>query len=204
MALYLKAKKLDFSAGKQEFMALMNEEEAINFGVQAGDKISLTWRGSEIVNLEINLTSKEIKPGFIGLYEDVWKKFPVEMNEIMEVHLLSRPESIIAIKKKLFGGRLSYEEIYSIMKDISDNRLSEVGIAYFVAASFFYPYTNEEIYYMAKAVAETGEVLKFGNGIIADKHSVGGLAGNRTTMVAIPIIASLGLKIPKTSSSYQK
>ena len=200
MALYLKAKKLDLSAGRQQLIALMNEDEAINFGVQAGDKISLTWRGSKIVNLEINLTSKEIKPGFIGLYEDVWKKFPVEMNEVMEVHLLSRPDSIIAIKKKLFGGKLNYQEFFSIMKDISDNRLSNIGIAYFVAASFFYPYTNEEIYYMAKAVAETGEILKFGKGIIADKHSVGGLAGNRTTMVAIPIIASLGIKIPKTSS----
>jgi len=60
-------------------------------------------------------------------------------------------------------------------------------------------YTNEELYYMTKAMAETGEMLKF-PGIVADKHSVGGLAGNRTTMVAIPILASLGLTIPKTSS----
>jgi len=36
--------------------------------------------------------------------------------------------------------------------------------------------------------------------IIVDKHSVGGLAGNRTTMIAIPIIAAFGLYIPKTSS----
>lgn len=200
MALYLKAKKLDFSTGRQQLIALMNEEEANNFGVQAGDKISLTWRGNRKVILEINLTDSAIKPGFVGLYEEIWKKFPVEVGEVMEVHLLSRPASIVAIKKKLFGGRLNYDEINSIIKDISENRLSNIGITYFVSASFFYPYNNEELYFLAKSIAENGEILKFGGGIVADKHSVGGVAGNRTTMITIPIIASLGLKIPKTSS----
>jgi len=199
MALYLKAKKLDVSTGKQ-LVALLNEEEANNFGIQAGDKISLTWRGKKTVNIEVNLSVKEIKSGYVGLYEDIWKTMDVEMNEIMEVHLLSRPNSILAIKKKLLGRSLNYEEILSIMRDISDNRLGNIGITYFVAASFFYPYNNNELYYMAKAMAESGEILKFGKGIVADKHSVGGLAGNRTTMVVIPIIASLGIKIPKTSS----
>ncbi|MCX6785608.1 MAG: thymidine phosphorylase [Candidatus Komeilibacteria bacterium] len=200
MALYLKVKKLDLSTGKQQLIALFNEEEANNFGIQAGDKISLTWRSNKTINVEVNLTEKYLKPGFIGLYEDIWKKYSVDMNEIMEVHLLSRPDSILAIKKKLFGKKLNYQEIYSIMKDITDNRLTNVGITYFVAASFLYPYTNEELYFMAKAIAETGEILKFGSGMVVDKHSVGGLAGNRTTMIAVPIIASLGLKIPKTSS----
>jgi len=199
MALYLKAKKLDVSTGKQ-LVALLNEEEANNFGIQAVDKISLTWRGKKTVNIEVNLSVKEIKSGYVGLYEDIWKTMDVEMNEIMEVHLLSRPNSILAIKKKLLGRSLNYEEILSIMRDISDNRLGNIGITYFVAASFFYPYNNNELYYMAKAMAESGEILKFGKGIVADKHSVGGLAGNRTTMVVIPIIASLGIKIPKTSS----
>lgn len=35
---------------------------------------------------------------------------------------------------------------------------------------------------------------------MADKHSVGGVAGNRTTMIVVPILASLGVTIPKTSS----
>jgi AMP phosphorylase len=53
---------------------------------------------------------------------------------------------------------------------------------------------------MVKAMAETGETFSWGKRKVVDKHSVGGLAGNRTTMVVIPIIASLGLIIPKTSS----
>jgi AMP phosphorylase len=199
MAVFLKAKKMDYYTGKQ-LIVMMNEEEANNFGIQPGDKISLQWRGSKIINVEVNVSTKGIRPGYIGLYKDIWKKYSIELNEIMEMHILSRPDSILAIKKKLLGEKLKYEEIYSIMKDISENRLSSVGITYFAASSFFYPYTNDELFYMSKAMAETGEILKFGKGIIADKHSIGGIAGNRTTMVAVPIIASLGIKIPKTSS----
>lgn len=199
MALYLKAKKLDFSTGKQ-LIVLMNEKEAHNFGIQAGDKITLQWRGVRKVNVEVNLSDKNIRPGFVGLYEDIWKKYPIEINEIMELHVLSRPHSILAIKKKLLGNRLNYNDFHSIMEDISENRLSNIGITYFVASSFFYPYSNEELFYMSKAMAETGEIVKFGKVVVADKHSIGGVAGNRTTMITVPIIASLGIKIPKTSS----
>jgi thymidine phosphorylase len=33
-----------------------------------------------------------------------------------------------------------------------------------------------------------------------DKHCVGGLPGNRTTMIIVPIVAACGLRMPKTSS----
>ena len=46
----------------------------------------------------------------------------------------------------------------------------------------------------------TGEQLTFGDSIVADKHCIGGVPGNRTTMILVPILAELGLKIPKTSS----
>ena len=48
-------------------------------------------------------------------------------------------------------------------------------------------------------MVETGTRLDF-DGIVADKHSTGGLAGTRTTMIIVPIIAAAGFKIPKTSS----
>ena len=198
MALFLKVKKLDFSTGKQ-LIALMNETDAINFGIYAGDKISLTWRGKSKITIEVNITGKKIKAGYIGLYRDIWKKFAVERNEVAEIHLLGRPNSIVAIKKRLLGKKLKFTEINSIIKDIVDNRLSNIGITYFVAASYFHPFSNEELYYLTKSIAENGEQLKF-RGIIVDKHSVGGLAGNRTSMITIPIVTSLGLKMPKTSS----
>ena len=37
-------------------------------------------------------------------------------------------------------------------------------------------------------------------GPIADKHCIGGVPGNRTTMIVVPILAALGVTVPKTSS----
>ena len=107
--------------------------------------------------------------------------------------------AIEAIQKKLLGKKLSYREIYAIMDEISHEKLSDVLTTYFVAASFKEGYTPQELFFFTKAMVETGNKLKF-NGIIADKHSVGRIAGTRTTMIIVPIIAAAGFKIPKISS----
>lgn len=49
-------------------------------------------------------------------------------------------------------------------------------------------------------MVEAGERLRWPAGIVVDKHSVGGLPGNRTTPIIVAIAASLGLMMPKTSS----
>lgn len=104
-----------------------------------------------------------------------------------------------AIKKKLRGKPLTYKEIYNIMDEIAKDRLGDILTTYFAAASFTEGFSEDELYYMTKAMVETGKRLEF-EGIIADKHSIGGLAGARTTMIIVPIIAACGFKIPKTSS----
>ncbi len=111
-------------------------------------------------------------------------------------------EKIIAIKaiqKKLLGKKLTYKEVYTIMDEIAKEKLSDILITYFVASSFKEGYTAEELYFFTKAMVETGNTLKF-KGIVADKHSVGGIAGTRVTMILVPIIAAAGFKIPKISS----
>ncbi len=107
--------------------------------------------------------------------------------------------AIGAIQKKLLGKKLSYQEVYSIMDEIAHEKLSDVLTTYFVASSFKEGYTPQELFYFTKAMVETGNKLKF-KGIVADKHSVGGIAGTRTTMIIVPIIAAAGFKIPKVSS----
>ena len=53
---------------------------------------------------------------------------------------------------------------------------------------------------LTKAMARHGDTLKLDRHPVIDKHSIGGIPGNRTTMVLVPIIAAAGLVIPKTSS----
>lgn len=107
--------------------------------------------------------------------------------------------AIDAIKKKLVGKRLKYDEVFSIMDEIAREKLSPVLTTYFAAAGFVEGFSDEELYFLTKAMIETGPKLSF-KGIVADKHSAGGVAGTRTTMIIVPIIAAAGFLIPKTSS----
>ena len=47
------------------------------------------------------------------------------------------------------------------MKDISCNRFTDTLITYFSALGFFRDSTNKEMYRMAKAMAEAGEMIHF-------------------------------------------
>lgn len=107
--------------------------------------------------------------------------------------------AIAAIRKKLVGKKLNYREIYSIMDQIAQNKLGDVLTTYFAASGFSKGFSDDEIYYLTKAMVETGEKLKF-TGIVADKHSIGGIPGTRTTLIVVPIVAAAGFNIPKSSS----
>ena len=113
--------------------------------------------------------------------------------------MTSRQVALEAIRRKLVGKKLSYREYYAIINEMVHGGLDDVAMAHFAAVGFNQRFNNKELYYLTKAMIETGDKLKF-SGIVADKHSVGGIPGYRTTLVIVPIVAAAGLKIPKTST----
>ncbi len=180
-------------------MVVLQEAEAETFGIVMGDTIEIRWKNNKATVIAY-YTRKKVEKSEIGFFREIWKYRKVHQGEPVSLKVLSRPPSIEAIKKKLLGESLSYDEMYSIIYDIVHHKLTKVETTYFVASSFANEFSDKELCYMTKAMAETGEVLKHSSKIVADKHSVGGVAGNRTTMVVIPIVASYGVVIPKTSS----
>lgn len=104
-----------------------------------------------------------------------------------------------AIRKKLLGKTLNYHEIYAVMDQIARDKLGDVLTTYFAASGYSHGFTIDELYHLTKAMVETGEKLQF-SGIVADKHSIGGIPGTRTTLIVVPIVAAAGFKIPKSSS----
>jgi len=84
--------------------------------------------------------------------------------------------------------------------DVVERHLSDVELAAFVTALHIRGMSMDEAEAMTRAMVETGEVLKLGKGPILDKHSIGGIPGDKTTILIVPIIASAGFTIPKTSS----
>lgn len=199
MSFYFKAKKLNITTGGQLAVVMINEEEAVHLGIRAGDKLMIRWNGHKII-CEANLTDDEVPKGHIGLYEEVWKYFPIPEDEGIELKLLSRPDSIEAIKKKILGGKLNFKEVNSIIRDIANHHLSHTEMAYFVASGFLREYSKEELYFLVKAMAENGEQIRFPNKVVVDKHSIGGMATKKVTLIVTPIMAAAGVIMPKTSS----
>lgn len=199
MSLVVKARRLDIGTGGDTRVVVLRGRDAEMFGVLPGDRLQLRYRQRQI-DVVADVTHHSIRHGEVGLFEDVWKTLRVNDGRAVTIDVVSRRESVHAIKKKLLGQTINDQEILSVIRDIVDRRLSAIEMTYFVASGYVKPYTIPELIGMVRAMASTGEMFHWGKRTVVDKHSVGGLAGNRTTMVAIPIIAASGLTIPKTSS----
>ncbi len=199
MPFLLNVRRIDIDTGDDTRVVLLRGRDADAFGIVPGDRIQLRY-GKKVLTVNTDITHNSIRHGEIGIFADVWRLLKPRLGSPVTIEIISRPASVEAIKKKLLGHEASPTEIRSIITDISHRQLSTIETTYFVASGYVRPYTDRELIAMVAAMAETGDMFRWGRRKVVDKHSVGGLAGNRTTMVAIPIIASLGLLIPKTSS----
>lgn len=199
MAFFLKVRRIDIDTGGDSQVVLLRGRDADAFGIVPGDRLQVT-QGRRRMVVVADVTHHSIRHGEVGIFADVWRVFKPREGSPLKVEVISRPASVAAITKKLLGKEISAREIHAIITDITKGNLSTIETTYFVASGYVRPYSNRELVAMVKAMADTGDTFTWGRRKVVDKHSVGGLAGNRTTMVAIPIIASLGLLIPKTSS----
>lgn len=182
------------------YIVVLHKKDARHIDSRSGDRILVKHGKHELVCiLDIAESKKEVPEGSIGLFEEVLDKLNLRHGAIVEVKFAGKPESVDHIRNKLFGKRLNYDELFHIVDDITNDRLTEVEKTYFVSACFAHGLSTREIVDLTKAMVLTGDKLKFGK-LTLDKHCIGGLAGNRTTMVVIPIIAAAGFTIPKTSS----
>ena len=70
----------------------------------------------------------------------------------------------------------------------------------FLTSQMLQEWTISEVEHLTNAIACSGETINWGDTVIFDKHSLGGVPGNKVTLLIVPIIAAAGLTIPKTSS----
>ena len=196
----LKVKDIDIATG-WPLVAVMNEIDALKLDLHHGDRVKIKkGKKNVIAIIDISESKKTVPSGQIGLYEEVLIKLNARSGNLVDISLVEKPASIQYIKKKLKGKKLSYGEFYQIIDDIIKNKLSEIEITYFVSACYTKGLDLDETVSLTKAMVNTGEILKLNKYPVMDKHCIGGVAGNRTTMVVVPIIAAAGLTIPKTSS----
>ncbi len=108
--------------------------------------------------------------------------------------------SVGFIRSKVYGNDLSTTEINAIIKDLVSGNLSDIHIAMFLSGIAGKGLTKREILDLTRIMVKSGEKLSWPSDLVVDKHCVGGLPGNRTTLILVPIVAAFGLMMPKTSS----
>lgn len=196
----LRVKDLAISTGNP-LIALMNNEDAIKYDLHFADRVRIK-KGKRSITAILDITDSAdlLLPGQIGLFKEVYSQIRADDDDLVEIHIENKPKSIDHIKRKMSGKALSHKEMKDIVEDIVDGRLSEIELTYFVSSTYMHELTNDEIVYLIKSIIGTGDTLKLNKKIVVDKHCIGGVAGNRTTMMVVPILAAAGLTVPKTSS----
>ncbi|MET3441084.1 thymidine phosphorylase [Variovorax paradoxus] len=86
------------------------------------------------------------------------------------------------------------------MDDISRGRLADIHMASFVTVCAGRGLDLDETVALTRAMVDVGERVDWGTSPVLDKHCIGGLPGNRTTLLVVPIVAACGVVMPKTSS----
>lgn len=136
----------------------------------------------------------------IGLSEITAHDLGLPEGAPVQATIAPAPRSVDLVRRKLEGQRLDRTAFDAILADVVQHRYSKVELSMFVLACSLKPLDLQELVDYTRAMIAAGASLDFGPGPIADKHCVGGIPGNRTTMIVVPILAALGVTVPKTSS----
>jgi len=136
----------------------------------------------------------------IGLSEVAFRDLGLPNGARVLATIAPAPRSVDLVRRKLDGQRLDRAAFDAILTDVVQRRYSKVELSMFVLACALRTLDLQELVDYTGAMIDSGTRLDFGPGPVADKHCIGGIPGNRTTMVIVPILASLGVIIPKTSS----
>ncbi len=192
----LKVQPIDVKVGK--YKVILNTIDAKELGVNEGDRVRI--KDHVTITAIVDFTEDMIAPGMIGLYHEVQEQLKREWTEIVDVTPAEKPKSTYIIKKCMERKTLTRDEIYTLVEDIVQENLSEIELSAFLTASYINDMSDDETEWLTRAMIDTGEKLSFETHPIMDKHSIGGVPGNKISLLIVPIVAANGLLIPKTSS----
>lgn len=192
-----KVRVFDIGAGLP--IAVLNDTEAKERDLFVGDRIELEFKGKQMSAI-VDTSTSLVREGEVGVFIEIVNTLGIGHGDKVYITPLKKPASIEYIRRKLDGAELHENEIEEIIQDVMKNRLSDAELAVFIAAVYSKGLNAEETVYLTNSVMRSGEILDLGKHPVVDKHCIGGVAGNRTTMVIVPILAAAGAYVPKTSS----
>jgi len=170
-------------------------------GFQALSKVEVQADGRRILAV-LNVVDDDtiVTPGQLGVSEQAFEQLGLEADHCVKVDHAEPPKSMDAVRRKILGERLSERDFHAITHDIVEHRYSKTEMAAFLVASGQTGLDRDEVLYLTRAMVDSGERLDWDEPVVVDKHCIGGIPGNRTSMLVVPIVAAHGMLIPKTSS----
>jgi thymidine phosphorylase len=186
----------------QESVVYMNRDchvcRAEGFRAQSRVNVVL---GRRHVTATLNIVSPNLlSENEASLSEHAWYLLQATEGDAIEIEHPEPLESLSALRKKVYGGRVELASWQQIIGDVVAGHYSDLQLAALVTACAGDHLDLSETVALTRAMAEAGDRLEWNRQPVVDKHCVGGLPGNRTTLIVVPIVAAAGLIIPKTSS----
>lgn len=170
-------------------------------GFKALSKVEVRTNGHSILaTLNVVDDASIVACGELGLSKAAFEQLSVENGHTVTVAQAEPPESIGALHRKLAGERLTLDDFRAIVRDITEHHYSKIELTAFVVAANRDELDREEVLFLTEAMVEAGRRLDWQEPLVVDKHCIGGIPGNRTSMLVVPIVAAHGMLCPKTSS----
>lgn len=169
-------------------------------GFEARSRVRVSANGKSLLATLNVIRSELLGPEEAGLSEAAWFQLGARDGDIIEVMHPEPIESESFVRAKAYGARLSETALNAIVGDIANGLYSDLHLAAFLTACAGNRLDLDETIGLTRAMIGVGDRISWPYPMVADKHCVGGLPGNRTTLLLVPIVAALGLPIPKTSS----
>lgn len=169
-------------------------------GLSARTQVLLTAGSREIVATLFQVEGDFLALDEAALSEAGWVRLGLEEGDLVGARHPPPIESFGDVRRRIYGGRLEETGFKAIIGDVAAGRYTDIHLSSFITACAAYPLDVAETIALTRSMVAAGERLSWSADVVVDKHCVGGLPGNRTTPIVVPIVASLGLVMPKTSS----
>ncbi|MBI1807503.1 MAG: thymidine phosphorylase [Ignavibacteria bacterium] len=104
------------------------------------------------------------------------------------------------IRKKRNGGKLTRDEMESLIRGYLHGEMTDYQMSAFLMAVYFQKMDFEEITALTDVMLRSGEIVDLSSipGVKVDKHSTGGV-GDKVSLILAPMVAACGVPVPMIS-----
>ena len=163
-------------------------------------RVLVSSNGSSIIANLYQVTSPIVECDEAGFSDSAWERLGLADGALVKISHAPPLASMSAVRGKVYGRPLDRTSATTIISDIAEGLYSNIQLAAFLTACASRPLERDEIAALTRAMVDAGDRVAWDVKPVLDKHSVGGLPGNRTTPILVAVVAAAGLTIPKTSS----